>query len=232
VPTSNPANLTPIGRYLRSYKPRSVLDIGIGFGKWGFLAREFLDVWEGRYRPDQWQVRIEGIEIYNDYISPLHEYIYDEIHIGDVREVVPLITRSFDLVLAIDVLEHLPQFDVLALVAALTERHGVLMANVPAGGILTLHDHMHRFDNDHERHISHWSRRSLHAAGAVQVMSTTVGHLALFTRNSLAPRMRRMTLDGSALADRAGAVHSAWRREGTVATLDLIRNGIARRLYR
>ncbi len=36
--------------WLVELQPRSVLDIGVGFGKWGFLAREYLDVNAERYK--------------------------------------------------------------------------------------------------------------------------------------------------------------------------------------
>ena len=229
--TSNPATLTPVGKYLRAYRPKSVLDIGIGFGKWGFLAREYLDVWDGRYRIEDWQTRIEGVEIYKEYITPLHEYVYDEIHIGDVRKLATTIQGPFDLVLAVDVLEHLPGDDVLMVLDELLRRHRATLVNVPAGGRLTLHPHGRHFENEHEQHLSHWSRQSLRKAGAVQVRSNLASHLALFTRDPLVPRFRRITLQGTAVTDRAETVIETWRAGGAKATLQLIRDG-ARHLLR
>ena len=59
--TSNWQNISYCVGVLRRLKPASVLDVGTGFGRWGVLCREFLDVWEGREARSLWQTRIEGI---------------------------------------------------------------------------------------------------------------------------------------------------------------------------
>ena len=70
-------------------RPGSVLDAGIGFGLWGHLLRQYLDVWEGRIQPAEWQIRIDGIEIAEERIQAHARYLYDDILVGDIREVVP-----------------------------------------------------------------------------------------------------------------------------------------------
>lgn len=52
--------LTEIARL----RPTSVVDVGCGFGLWGFLCRMYLDVFEGRTYKEDWQVRIEAIEVF------------------------------------------------------------------------------------------------------------------------------------------------------------------------
>ena len=37
--------ITPIVSLVQAAEPTSVLDIGVGFGKWGFLLREYIEVW-------------------------------------------------------------------------------------------------------------------------------------------------------------------------------------------
>ena len=48
MPSSGPDALTFVCRNLITRKPQSVLDIGVCFGKWGFLAREYADIWHLR----------------------------------------------------------------------------------------------------------------------------------------------------------------------------------------
>jgi SAM-dependent methyltransferase len=87
--------------------PKSVLDIGIGFGKYGYLLREYLDVMRYRYRKNEWVTRIDAIEAHPDYVLTLHQYIYDDIYIGNAAESIKKFPDKFyDLILVIDVLEH------------------------------------------------------------------------------------------------------------------------------
>jgi hypothetical protein len=53
--TSDAANIPFVVSELQRLQPQSILDVGMGFGKWGVLAREYLDVWGGRCRPADWR---------------------------------------------------------------------------------------------------------------------------------------------------------------------------------
>jgi hypothetical protein len=50
--------------------PNSVLDIGTGFGKYGLLCREYLELWDGRQNYDKFLRRIDGVEAFESYITP------------------------------------------------------------------------------------------------------------------------------------------------------------------
>ena len=86
-------------------KPFSVLDIGSGFGKYGMLCREYLELWDGR-REYKFLRRIEGVEVFENYITPLHKFIYNNIYTENITEIIKKIDYKYDLVLLIDVLEH------------------------------------------------------------------------------------------------------------------------------
>lgn len=90
-------------------KPRSILDLGVGFGKWGFLCREYLETGHNKvYARDAWKCRIDGIEGFKPYIQDHHQAIYDNIYIRDLNASEPWLASShYDLYLAMDVLEHL-----------------------------------------------------------------------------------------------------------------------------
>lgn len=86
-------------------KPTSILDIGIGFGKYGVLLREALDIPFMRYEKDDWQIKIDGIEAFKGYQNPIHEYVYDKIYYDTVENVLPSLGH-YDVIMLIDVLEH------------------------------------------------------------------------------------------------------------------------------
>ena len=103
--TSCWAHISTAIDWIREVNPRSVLDVGVGFGKWGFLCREYLDVFNGRHFREDWKIRIIGIEGFEKYLHPASRYIYDDIVIGDAIEEIEKV-GEFDLVIMADILEH------------------------------------------------------------------------------------------------------------------------------
>lgn len=101
-------------------EPRAVLDAGIGFGLWGALLRQYLDVWSGRIQPAEWTARIDGVEIDPRRIQEHARYLYTEVIVGDVRDVVPARAAAigYDVILLGDVVEHLDKTDGHALLGA------------------------------------------------------------------------------------------------------------------
>jgi hypothetical protein len=92
--------------YLDNTRPSSILDIGLGNGKLGFISRDCLDVMIGqRHRREDWKIQIDGIEIFPDYIQEHQKAIYDDIHIGDAFEVIDRL-GDYDMIILGDVLEH------------------------------------------------------------------------------------------------------------------------------
>ena len=105
MPTSWYQAISNILDQLEKEKPMSVLDIGIGFGKYGLMVREVLDLPYERYNKDQWIINIEGIEAFEKYNNPIHDYIYNHVYYGDATEVIKKLSK-YDCILLIDVLEH------------------------------------------------------------------------------------------------------------------------------
>jgi SAM-dependent methyltransferase len=142
--------------------PKSILDIGPGFGKFGFLAREFLEVWEGDInRLKKWARRIDAIEVFPEYLTPVHSYIYDKVHIGDAAAILPTITDHYDLVIFIGVLEHFEYERGVAVVReCLRVGRNVLIA-VPQN----LGDQGEMFGNPYERHLADWRKKNFEQFG-------------------------------------------------------------------
>ena len=106
MPTSTYEHIRTFVQFLITLRPSSVLDIGVGNGKMGFIARDLLDVMIGeRHRRQDWKVRLDGIEVFQDYIQDHQRAIYDHIYIGDAFKVIDGL-GCYDLIVLGDVLEH------------------------------------------------------------------------------------------------------------------------------
>ena len=110
MPSSRPNTIPTVIHLLRQLRPKSILDVGVGFGKWGHLFREYTDVLEAehdpaRYRRRNWRVRIDGIEGHAAYLTPMHRYLYNTIHVGEAGELLRGLGR-YDLIFLGDVIEH------------------------------------------------------------------------------------------------------------------------------
>ena len=115
MPSSRPNTIPTVIHLLRQLKPRSILDVGIGFAKWGHLFREYTDIVEAehdpsRYQRQNWKIQIDGIEGFPDYLTDMHWFIYNKIHIGDARSLIRELP-NYDLVFLGDVLEHFSKED-------------------------------------------------------------------------------------------------------------------------
>jgi 2-polyprenyl-3-methyl-5-hydroxy-6-metoxy-1,4-benzoquinol methylase len=116
MPFSYSNQLSTIIGFAEQQNPESILDIGVGMGQYGFLLRtnlENINLFEidgsnARQRSkDQWKIRIDGIEGYAGYLTAVHDYSYNRLIIGDALELLSAMKdRTYDLVLAVDILEH------------------------------------------------------------------------------------------------------------------------------
>lgn len=154
MPTSHWNQLNEIMDMVVLISPKSILDVGVGFGKYGFLSREFLELRDSEVEYGKWKRTIDGVEAYEGYLTPVHEHIYDEIFIGDAVELVPNLEKKYDLVLLIDVLEHLDRGEGEKLLDACIGRSGHVIVSTPKniGGQKDSHD------NPYEVHRSQWTK--------------------------------------------------------------------------
>lgn len=85
-------------------RPITVLDVGVGNGKYGLLAREYLG--------DR-LARIVGLEAERRYLArfPWLHMLYDDLLPFGVETLPETYFAGFDLVLMVDVLEHLDVAD-------------------------------------------------------------------------------------------------------------------------
>ena len=106
MPSSHPMIISPILEAVMYTNPSTVLDIGVGMGKFGALLREYTEASNLRLHKD-WKTKINGIEIFRDYRNPIWR-CYDHVMIGDATQLIDTLP-DYDLILMSEVLEHLPK---------------------------------------------------------------------------------------------------------------------------
>jgi SAM-dependent methyltransferase len=121
-----------LGR-LYGQRPLAVLDVGAGFGRWGFLCRCHLGCGVSLSVEPRQKVRIDAIEGFAGNVSALYECVYDETHVGDACEVLPRL-GAYDVVICSHMIEHLERRQGEELLAVMQEHaRGAVVLSVPFG---------------------------------------------------------------------------------------------------
>lgn len=151
--TSNWQNISYNIELVRKLNPKSVLDVGVGFGRWGILFREFLEIWDNSNYDGNWERLIDGVEIFPAYIKDYHRYFYSNIYIENALEYLRKTEKSYDLINFGDVIEHLPKQDGEELIKLAFDKGGHVLINIPIGKHWAQEGTK---DNPHEAHRSVW----------------------------------------------------------------------------
>lgn len=155
MPTSYHEVASHLVEEVLRWRPKSILDLGVGFGKYGVLLREALDVAELRYDRDTWQTTLVGVEGHAAYRNPIHDYVYDEVHYGRIQDLLGSL-EVFDVVLLIDVLEHFTKDEGHRLLAEmLAHTRKALVVSTPADPA----PQTEYLGNTLEAHLSRWGER-------------------------------------------------------------------------
>lgn len=137
--------------YLPTY-PQKVLDIGVGFGKWGFLFREYGDIFRGNLKPENWKIEINGIEAFPNYKTPNYDYVYNNVIFDDILNVYQD-QIGYDFVFAGDVIEHLEKEDALKVINFLKNNNKIVVISIPLTDVWAQGE---VFGNKYEEHKSVW----------------------------------------------------------------------------
>lgn len=150
MPTSDYTQIPDVIRALIESRAETVLEVGVGFGKWGALCREYIEINRGRM-PAEWRSRIDGIEAFEGYRNPLWS-AYDNIHIGDAMTVIDGL-GTYDVVLCCDVIEHFEKEDGRRLLEKMLHHGRLVIITSPADE--SPQDAV--YGNPHEEHKSWWT---------------------------------------------------------------------------
>jgi hypothetical protein len=169
-------------------KPDSILDIGVGFGKYGVLCREYLELWDGRGRYSEFIRRIDGVEAFQNYITPLHRFVYSNIYVDDALDLIDKLDFNYDLVLLIDVLEHFKKEDGQLLLNKILRKNKALLVSTPK----KVSDQKDAFNNTYEIHQSQWTKHELSLLGNSFFVQDNISYIAYIARNiELVNRVRK-----------------------------------------
>ena len=152
MPTSDYTHIPEVLQVVTQCQPKSVLDVGVGYGKWGVLLREVLEIYEKRYSPTEWTTRIDGIEAHEPYRNVLWGATYNQVCIGDAFQLLDT-AGHYDLVLCGDVIEHFEKPQGLLLLQKMLAKGTVVVVTsprifIPQGA---------EYENSFEIHRSLWS---------------------------------------------------------------------------
>lgn len=131
--TSNWQNISYCIELIRRINPSAILDIGAGFGRWGILSREFLEIWDTGNYTDKWKCRIDAVEIFEEYLKPYHTYFYDSVYIEDARKFIKETNEKYDLIICGDVIEHFGKNEAEKFITDCLKKCRYLLINIPVG---------------------------------------------------------------------------------------------------
>jgi len=151
MPTSHPSLISPVAQKILALQPKTVLDLGVGFGKWGAMAREYTDIWSWRFYPAEYQTVIHGVEAHEKYESANWGH-YQKIFLGKIQEVLPTL-GGYDLITFLEVLEHFEKREGIAVLEECLRHTDRLLVS-----FTNTHQHDVR-DNKLEDHLSTWELR-------------------------------------------------------------------------
>lgn len=176
MPTSHYLQINEIMQLIVDTNPEKLLDIGVGFGKYGFLAREYLELWDGREKYHDWQRRIDGIEAFPNYITPVHEFIYDNIYVGNAIDILPTLKEKYDLILLIDVFEHFAYEEGMLLLQECLQRGRNILISVPKH----IGSQGDTFGNVYETHKFQWREKHFKTMADKFVIQNISGSLVVY----------------------------------------------------
>lgn len=139
-------------------KPNTILDIGKGFGKYGFLIHEYIGVDnKAKLNPsltikEQSGIKIDAVEIDEQLLLPHLNHFYNDVFTGNIIDMYEKM-EPYDLILMIDIIEHLDKTAALKMLKYFAAKKTKMIIATPLEFF-----NQHLYDSEHEEHISHWTK--------------------------------------------------------------------------
>jgi ubiquinone/menaquinone biosynthesis C-methylase UbiE len=145
---------------------QSFLDVGCGYGKWGYLLKKYRQASAEAAPPT-----LTGVDLFEPHIRSLEKHaIYDSLHVASALK-LPFKDKTFDSTIACEILEHLPRIDGPNLISELRrvsrQSFVVTTPNFAClrGGGQTIDGF-----NQHEAHLHNFLYREFRTLGFTQIV--------------------------------------------------------------
>lgn len=170
---------------VQQLKPKSIIDIGKGFGKYGFLIHEYLGIPTNfRIDPlkkmcDQSSVKIDAVEVDPDLMLPHLLHFYNNIYFKNINEIYKSLP-NYDLVVMIDIIEHIEMNSAIEIVKHFIDNNSVVLIATP------IHFFQQElYESQYERHVSHWKLEDFIKIAHTDVQKYSDGAVYLLSKNKL-----------------------------------------------
>lgn len=165
MPSSFVDSVAPIMHAVIDLAPERVVDVGPGWGKYGLMCREYLS----RLK---W---LDAVEV-KEGRCPVQDLIYDHIFESDARCFHGW--GSYDLILLIDVIEHMSKEDGHALLRMMLRTGASVLVSTPKVFVEQHDDH-----NPYEEHICLWDWRDFNDHYGVKADMSTIDSIIYLLRD-------------------------------------------------
>ncbi len=170
---------------LQKLQPKKILDIGKGFGKYGFLLHEYLGIDNtkkidpAKSLKEQSSIVVDAVEIDPDLMLPHLPHIYNKVYFGDILQLYTQLP-AYDLVLMIDIIEHINKNEALVLVKQLLRQGSKIIIATPRNFF-----RQDLYESEFENHVSHWSVKDFKKLGFLNAQYLNAGAIYLLSQEKI-----------------------------------------------
>lgn len=167
MPIGSYASVPWVAQHLITHRPQRILDLGMGFGMYGAMVRQWLDL-----GVQPWKTFLVGVEGWVNYRNPVWD-LYNVVYAELIQDFLKRESPPFDCVILGDVIEHLPKDEGRQLIVELqrlVSASGHLLIVTPA----EFFEQGAVYGNALEVHRSHWQPEDFTDCGFQVPVSTDV----------------------------------------------------------
>lgn len=148
-------------RWVNRMKPKSLWDIGMGYGNIGAMAKVIVP-----------EMKLYGVDVFMPYLVDVasHAKEFEAIIVADIRDLIFKLW-PVDMTVAFDVIEHLPRQDGIDVIQYLKSISKMgLLVSVP----IVDYPQDPIYGNEAERHLTQWKVPEMEALGATTLFTGKV----------------------------------------------------------
>ena len=180
---------TPVIIYLlQKLKPKKILDIGKGMGKYGFLLHEYLGIDNtkkidpSKTLKELSNIVVDAVEVDEDLMLPHLSQIYNKVYFGDILKIRDDLPQ-YDLILMIDIIEHINKEEAILALKSFLQKGSDIIIATPINFF-----NQDLYESEFEHHVSHWTIKDLNKLGFVEVQYLNGGAVYLLTNKKIVIR--------------------------------------------